>query len=122
MRLADLVVVAPECDDHDTPRVPDGRPSAAGIFTARQSIVAFPMSISVVATIARAGHTIGRTAFDSIAVPLVAAFVVGALLAAVTLSDPRVRPRDPAGWGVALLVAIVNSLVLFVAALGIEKF
>lgn len=122
MRLADLVVVALECDDREPHPAPDARTSAAGIFTAKQSIVVFPMSISVVATIARAGHTIGRTAFDSIAVPLVAAFVVGALLVVLTLSDPRARPRGLAGWGVTVLVAIVNSLVLFVAALGIEKF
>ena len=122
MRLADLVIVSPDPTNRDTPRA--GSPSCpvAGVFTSTQSIVAFPVSVSVVATIARASHTIGRTAFDAIAVPLAAAFIVGALLVGLTMTDPRVRPRSLRGWAVAVVVAIVNSLVLFAAALGIEKF
>ena len=121
MKLADLVVVTPDCGDRDTAPARSDVMST-GIFTATQSVVAFPVSVSIVATIARASHTIGRTAFDSIAVPLVASLVVGALLVGVTMSDPRARPRDARGWGITVVVAIVNSLVLFAAALGIEKF
>ena len=49
-------------------------------------------------------------------------FIVGALLVGLTMADPRARPRGLRGWTVAVVVAIVNSLVLFAAALGIEKF
>ena len=96
--------------------------SAAGVFTAPQSLVAFPLAVSIVATIARAGHTIGRTEFDSIGVPLTAALTVGAGLAVVSMADPRTRPRGARAWFVAIAAALVNSLVLFAAALGIEKF
>ena len=122
MRLADLVILPPDPKDRDT--APAGSPPcpAAGVFTSMQSIVAFPVSVSVVATIARGSHTIGRTAFDAIAVPLAAAFIVGALLVSLTMTDSRARPRGLRGWAVAVAIAIVNSLVLFAAALGIEKF
>jgi hypothetical protein len=122
VRLADLVVLSPEPKDRDTVPAAWPRCPAAGVFTSTQSIVAFPVSVSVVATIARASHTIGRTAFDAFAVPLAAAFIVGALLVGLTMTDSRARPQGLSGWAVAVAIAIVNSLVLFAAALGIEKF
>jgi hypothetical protein len=125
VKLADLIVVggqATTAPNHPGPPPAARVPAGAGVFTAPQSLVAFPLAISIVATIARAGHTIGRTDFDSVGVPLAAAFAVGAGLAAVTVADPRARPRGTRAWVVAIVSAIVNSLVLFAAALGIEKF
>ena len=120
MRLAHLVIVSLESQTPDAPA--SGRCPVAGIFTSTQSIVAFPVSVSIVVTIARASHTIGRTPFDATGAPLAAAFVVGALLVGLTMMDPRARPRGAWAWTAAVAIAIVNSLVLFAAALGIEKF
>jgi hypothetical protein len=115
------VIVPSEPNDPDvTARMQ--RCPAAGVFTSMQSLVAFPLAVSVVATIARASHTIGRTPFDAITVPLAAALTVGALLTAPTMTDARTRPRGLRAWVVAVAIALVNSLVLFAAALGIEKF
>jgi hypothetical protein len=97
-------------------------PAAIGVFTSWQSLVAFPLATCVVATAARAGRTIGRTDFDSIAMPLTAALVVGAAIFVLTVMDTRARPQTLGGWLASFAVAFVNSLLLFVAALGIEKF
>jgi hypothetical protein len=118
-------------DSVKTSVVPEGPCTGTGdtynsathnVFTSTQSVVAFPLAVSVVATISRASHTIGRTAFDSVAVPLAAAFIVGGLVVALTMMDPLARPSGVRGWAQAISVAFLNSLVLFAAALGIEKF
>jgi hypothetical protein len=125
VKLADFVMVD-GMNARGTGRDRDAEPAdahaRAGVFTAPQSLVAFPLAISIVVTISRASRTIGRTDFDAIAVPLTAALAVGAGIGALTLSDPRARPRTLAGWSIALLTVLTNSLVLFAAALGIEKF
>ena len=112
MTLADLFVI----------RSRSSVPPDTGIFTAPQSLAAFPLATSVVATIARAARTIGRTEFDSILVPLIAAFGLGCAMFVVTIHDRRSRPRGLQAWLTAIAVAFLNCLLLFVAALGIEKF
>ena len=77
MTLADLFVI----------RSRSSVPPDTGIFTAPQSLAAFPLATSVVATIARAARTIGRTEFDSILVPLIAAFGLGCAMFVVTIHD-----------------------------------
>jgi hypothetical protein len=125
VKLADFVVI-----DDTGARAAERSPNSlshdaearAGVFTSPQSLVAFPVAVSIVVTISRASRTIGRTDFDSIAVPLTAALAVGAGIGAITLSDRRARPRTLGGWILALATALTNSLVLFAAALGIDKF
>ena len=121
MPFADLLVF--DCSPtRATTEQPGTAAPAAGVFTSWQSLVAFPLATCVVVTTARAGRTIGRTDFDSIAMPLTAALVVGGVMFVLTAVDPRARPRSLRGWVASFGVAIVNSLLLFVAALGIEKF
>ena len=59
---------------------------------------------------------------DSILVPFVASVAVGCAILAMVAADRRTRPRGGLEWTAAVLVAWVNSLVLFTAALGIDKF
>lgn len=92
------------------------------VFSAPQSLVAFPIATSLVATVARAARTIGHAEADSPGVALCAAILAGAAIFGVTIMDADSRPRTIAGWAVAACVAAVNTLLLFVAALGIEKF
>jgi hypothetical protein len=108
MRLVDLFVTHP------------GRSTAT--FTAPQSLATFPLSICVVATLTRAARTILRTESDAVGIPLATAFLVGAAIVGIVVSDARSRPRTAREWLVTTAVAFVNSLVVFVAALGIDKF
>jgi hypothetical protein len=100
----------------------DGRQVGVGVFTSPQSLVAFPLATCIVATLARAGRTIGHAEFDSIAMPLVGACAVGGAMFVLTVADPRSRPGSATQWLAAALTAAVNCLLLFSAALGIEKF
>lgn len=121
MPFTDLLVI----DCPQTGASPNARMTCApvaGVFTSWQSLVAFPVATCVVATTTRAGRTIGRTDFDSIAMPLTAALVVGGAMLVATLMDQRTRPRHLRGWITSCAAALVNSLLLFAAALGIEKF
>ena len=97
-------------------------PTRASAFSSPQSLVAFPLATSVVATVTRAARTIAAVDGESVVVPLTAAFIVGFLLAAISVADPRSRPRTGLAWVTAVCVAVVNSLLVFVAARGIDKF
>lgn len=97
-------------------------PRAFALFTMPQSLATYAVAICVVATVTRAVRTILRPDAESLAVPLAASIVVGALISAAVASDPRTRPRGVLEWTMAAAVAAVNSLVLFVAAIGIDKF
>jgi hypothetical protein len=110
MRIADLVVVR----QRDTQDI--------GVFTSPQALVVFPIATSLIATLARGARTIGHMESDSTLVPLLTACAFGALIFITTVSDTRARPRRISGWLLALVIAAVNSLLLFVSALGIEKF
>jgi hypothetical protein len=55
-------------------------------------------------------------------ISLLVAIVIGGCFMAAFCMDPRTRPRTMRGWIVSTLVAVINSLLLFVAARGIDKF
>jgi hypothetical protein len=120
MTLADLVVIdmagGRSMTDHSRME------PAIGAFTAGQSVVVFPLAISIVVTVTRASRTVVGTAFDSVFIPLAASIIVGCTLFVITVRDRRARPRTAAQWIRTATVAFLNSLVLFAAALGIEKF
>lgn len=92
------------------------------MFTAPQSVVAFPIATSIVVTSSRAARTIAGIESSPVVVSLVTAGIVGAILFAITVMDRRARPRDAAGWSAAIVVATLNALLIFAAAVGIEKF
>jgi hypothetical protein len=94
---------------------------ATGVFIAPQSL-AFALSTCIVVTATRAGRTLGCADPESTLVTLLAAVVVSAVIVAVTMSDRDVRPVTAGGWTAAALIAWVNVFILYVAALGIEKF
>jgi hypothetical protein len=107
LRLIDLLVV---------------RRARVSVFSAPQSLVAFPIATSLIATVTRAARTIGRMESDSPWVPLFAALLAGVVIFGLTMTDADSRPKTAAGWAIAACTAAINSLLLFVAALGIEKF
>jgi len=111
--VSDLLIVGP-------PDLVDGQ--NAGVFTAPQSIVVFPVATSIVVTSSRAARTIAGLESSPVMVSLVSAGIVGAILFTLTVMDSRARPRDAVGWGIAIVVALLNALLIFAAAVGIEKF
>lgn len=94
----------------------------ACVFTVRESLLVFPVATSVVATAARAARTIGGMDSESIVAPLAAALVVGAGIFAASALSEGCRPKSLREWSIAASIAALNSLLLFAAALGIEKF
>jgi hypothetical protein len=108
MRVRDLVIL------------PTG--SRTGIFTAPQSLVAFALGTSIVTTMSRAARTLGRVDAESTLVAFVTACALGAAIVAATVSDTEARPKSAAAWALSLLIAILNTLILYAAAIGIEKF
>jgi|SRR5579883_949042 len=98
-----------------------GYRKAAGIFTVPQSVLAFPIATCVVVTIVRSIRTMARVESGSVVIPLAAALAVGCLIFGAIVSSPQSRPRSTEAWVTEGLVALTNSLVLFAAAVGIEK-
>lgn len=101
---------------------PDSQLGATAYFIAPKSLLVFPVGTSIVATAARAGRTIGGMDADSVLLPLVIALLIGLVLFGVAVAEPRSRPKSTSEWLIASGVAVANSLVFFVAAIGIDKF
>ena len=118
-----VLTVAAECSCAGTHALSAAeRRSAWALFTAPQTLSTYGVAICLVATITRAARTILRTEADSIVVPLAASLVIGCAILTIVAVDRRTRPRGPLEWLSAVLVAGVNSLVVFTATLGIDKF
>jgi hypothetical protein len=115
MRLVDLLLIRKSDSLHPQTR-------SVSVFTAPESLVAFPIATSIVVTIARAARTIAGMDSESVAAPLAGAFVLGSVITIISIIDTRSRPQTLREWLTALFVAATNSLVLFAAALGVEKF
>ena len=116
MALSELLVVSPVRQEGAPPL-----PHTVGVFTAPQTLLAFPVATSLVTTLARAARTIAGVDLNSPLMPLAAALTIGAAMFAITMSQPAARPRTLGGWLIAAVVTFLNCLVLFAAALGIEK-
>lgn len=108
MKASDLLVIKP--------------PQPGGVFIAPQSLVAFVVSTSIVCTVARAARTLVGIDGESSIATLVAAAVMSAVLFGVTVNDPAARPTRAAAWVGAVAAAGLNGLMLYVAAIGIDKF
>jgi hypothetical protein len=92
------------------------------VFATPKSLAAFPVATSLVATISRAARTICHADPDSVIVPLLSALAIGLAILIISVRDERARPRTRSDWLTVSSVAVINALVLFAAALGIEKF
>jgi hypothetical protein len=108
MRVRDLFIL------------PGGRPS--GLFLAPQSLVVFSLGTAVVTTVSRAFRTMGQADGESTMVALVTAAVVGSAIVMLTVIHPEVRPQKLSAWALGLVIAALNSFLLYAAAVGIEKF
>lgn len=94
-------------------------PSSQGVFVDPKSLVSFPIATAVVSTIAQALIRLihGHSAIIGLSV----AVAVGGLIFAVTMSDSSARPQTKVGWAVAVSIAVINSLLLYAAMVGIGQ-
>lgn len=125
MRVSDLFVARTRAPEPPSPQLLAGQPppppavSAQGAFITPQSFVTFPVASGLV-TLAWALMRQLFTWGSSTMVPAVTALLIGAAIFLVSVSDPDARPKAPAGWLVAVLVGLANTMMLLAAALGIS--
>ena len=93
-----------------------------GVFIAPQSITSFVLSTCIVVTISRAARTLAGFDSETTLVTFLVACAVGSLIVVVTLSATDTRPATVAHWARTITVAGLNCLLLYAAAVGIEKF
>lgn len=86
-----------------------------------QSLPTYAVAVCVVATISRATRAIFHVEGSSMTVPLAVSFLIGIAMLAIVVSDAQTRPRGLLDWLLTACVATVNSLVVFAAAIGIDK-
>jgi len=88
------------------------------VFITPQSLASFPVASAVVTTLwALAAKMFPWGASTSVL--LVLSLVVGGIIFAISVSSPSSQPKDFKAWLVAGAIAVINSLLLAAAALGV---
>jgi len=88
------------------------------VFITPQSLASFPVASAVVTTL----WALATKMFPwgaSTTVLLVLSLVVGGIIFAISVSSPASQPKEVKGWLVAGAIAVINSLLLAAAALGV---
>lgn len=91
--------------------------TTTGTFITPQSIMAFPFASSLVAGIWQAINSLGL--YDHNYVGFLIALFVGAVVYAITISDPRLKMTRAERWA-GLGIGLINCLYLFMAASAIH--
>ncbi|HEY6945771.1 MAG TPA: hypothetical protein VI431_11580 [Candidatus Acidoferrum sp.] len=81
--------------------------------------MAFPFASSLVAGIWQAIDSLGLR--DHNFTGLIVALLVGAVVYAITISDPRLRMTRAERW-VGLGIGLINCMYLYMAALAIHQY
>ena len=89
-----------------------------GVCVSRQSLASFAGASGAVTLLSQVAFRLMPTWRGSDWVPLVAALVVGALVFLINELDPEKAPKTARDWVISVAIAVVNSFVLFNAALG----
>jgi hypothetical protein len=130
MPISDLLIIR-----SSGPSLPAARPDRAkitgnrtsagsgGVFVSLQGLISFPIASSLITTI----WTITKAIFPantydlrgaSVWVPVAVSTLIGLGIFLVTVRDEQAKPCSASQWLSAALIALVNSLLLLVAALG----
>ena len=80
--------------------------------------MAFPLASSLVAGICQAINSLGL--YDNNYIGFLIALFVGAVVYAITISDPRLNMTRAERWA-GLGIGLINCLYLFMAALAIHR-
>jgi hypothetical protein len=97
---------------------PTASGTSTGVFITPQSLTSFPVATGVVTAVwALAQHLTswGQATW----VPLVLSLVVGGVIFLINTSVPSAAPKSTSDWLIAISVAMLNSLFLCSASLGI---
>jgi hypothetical protein len=123
MNWRDLLVISPLGPTVRGRRPPAPPGSATGAFVTAQSITSFPVASGLVFAAWKGIGSISPTIAASRISPFVVALAIGLLVYVATLSDRRVhRPEGAIEWASSVGIACANSLLLWVAALGLATF
>jgi hypothetical protein len=96
-----------------------GSRATTGTFITPQSIMAFPFASSLVAGIWQAIDSLGL--HDHNYTGFLVALLVGAVVYAITVSDPRLRMTRAERWA-GLGIGLINCMYLYMAAFAIHQF
>lgn len=96
-----------------------GTRTTTGTFITPQSIMAFPFASSLVAGIWQAIDSLGL--HDHNYIGFIVALLVGAVVYAITISDPRLKMTRTERWA-GLGIGLINCLYLYMAASAIHQF
>lgn len=103
---------------------PRGRavPSAADLekaaFITPQTLTSFVGASMVIGVISRVIMTFLSTA-DPTVVAAMVAIVIGLVVLAINVTDPRSTPSGRRGWFIAIIVGLINTFYLAAVALGV---
>ncbi len=95
--------------------------SPVGPFVTTSSIITFPVASTVVSIIWGLAKAVSPTYGASVVIPIIAAFLVGFFIYYIITSQPETKPKTNIEWNIARGIAIINSLYLAAAALGIAE-
>lgn len=106
------------------PDAPDGNGGAGaaadgdnpGVFVTPKTLATLAVAVSTAKILSAVGLRLGfpRDLSDGVATTL-----VGVTLFLITIADPEAKPKETLGWTVALLVAAMNTAILYAAVVGI---
>jgi hypothetical protein len=112
---------AERLDDAAAPpsKSPADRPTevSQSIFISYRSLT-FPAAAALVKTAWAALQAAMIPGIGGVWFPLTACLILGVLIALANLSEEKPKPL---GWVIGLVIAVLNSLVLFAAVLGVSK-
>jgi hypothetical protein len=89
---------------------------SVGVFITAQSLVTFPVASAVVSVVSQVFQAVVPILKDSNLVPLIAAFVVGLLVYAISITKQMTSREKLIG----LVIAVINCFFLAASALGID--
>lgn len=117
--VADFFIFRTPMDFAGAGQAAEPKGAGQGVFVDAKSLASFPIAAAVVTTISQIAVKVlgGDLAWVALAVAL----AVGALIFAITMSDPGARPKSLLNWAIAVAIAIVNSLLLYAAVIGIDQ-
>ena len=101
------------------PNVPPPPPVAVPAFITQQSLVTFPVATGVVKLLWLVAGQVSKGAEKEKWVGLVIALAVGLLIYLISNSDPT-NALTPRQKQIGIAIALINAIVLFAAAAGID--
>lgn len=119
MNLLKLVIARPLPRKGQAEATGDTPKAGVGVFVTAQSLATFPVASMVVTLIWKFTAALWPAAATYKWIPLLAALLIGAVIFLGSISEPTARPQSGIQWFVTIAVAIINSLFLAAAALGI---